>query len=117
MIDVTVPWKPHAKGRPRFVKATGTAYTPAETRKAEAAIRDAFLESVGPDFEPFTEPVSIEVELGDTEFRLVIRECDKHTNLKLRGDIDNYMKTIGDALNKVAWVDDRQIRESKVVKR
>lgn len=117
MIDVTVPWTPHAKGRPRFVKATGTAYTPPKTREAENAIRAAFLQAVGDNFTPFDSPICIEVELGDSEFRLVIRECEPHTNRKLRGDIDNYMKTIGDALNKVAWVDDRQIRESKVVKR
>jgi len=33
------------------------------------------------------------------------------------GDVDNYCKTLLDALNGIAWVDDRQVRRATVEKR
>jgi len=35
----------------------------------------------------------------------------------LRGDIDNYVKSIMDGLNGIAYVDDKQVRRLKVVKK
>ena len=46
----------------------------------------------------------------DTEGTAVIVErLDLDTKSKLRGDLDNYIKTILDALNGVAWDDDSQV--------
>jgi len=33
------------------------------------------------------------------------------------GDVDNYCKTLLDALNGIAWIDDRQVRRATVEKR
>ena len=35
---------------------------------------------------------------------------------KLRGDLDNYTKTVLDALNKVAWNDDKQVMKLTAIK-
>lgn len=114
MIEVQVPWKPHAKQRPRVTRR-GT-FTPKATRDAESKIRDAFLAAVGDEFEMFTGPVRVEIELANKHFNLRILPANDYENRALRGDADNYMKTIGDALNGVAWEDDRIIVELEVRK-
>ena len=114
MIEVQVPWRPHAKQRPRVTKR-GT-FTPKATREAEARIRDAFLDVVGSDFEMFTDSVRVEIELANKHFNLRIIPISDYENRGLRGDADNYMKTIGDALNGVAWEDDKLIVELEVKK-
>lgn len=115
MIEVMVPWKPHAKQRPRVTRR-GT-FTPQATRDAESNIRQAFFDAVGDDFEMFTGPVRVEIDLANKHFRIRIDECDDYENRALRGDTDNYMKTIGDALNGVAWEDDKLIVELEVRKK
>jgi Holliday junction resolvase RusA-like endonuclease len=39
-----------------------------------------------------------------------------HNAKTLRGDLDNYIKLTLDALNQVAWVDDRQVVRIMAVK-
>lgn len=84
---------PVPKGRPRVVN--GKAYTPKETKRAERELRDlwAVQNKVDPDFNGY---VSITV--------------DVHTPGG-RGDLDNYVKLVLDALNGVAWKDDRSVVE------
>ena len=86
-----VPGKPVPKGRPRFGK--GRAYTPRETMLAERAIAMSFRATSRA--KPLTGKVGLEVEFWYGDGR--------------HGDLDNLVKTVSDALNGVAWVDDRQI--------
>lgn len=114
-VRFTIPWKPRAKQRPRV--KNNRAYTPKETRLSEEAIAAAFREAIeGTDFERFDGPIDVYIGLADTEFTLEIEPTVDHTNRKLRGDIDNYAKTILDALNTIAWVDDVQIRVLRMEK-
>lgn len=110
MLNVKIPWKPHAKQRPRMTK-TGHAYTPKATKEAEAAIAEAFLKEVPKGYEPYDGPIMVRLVLSDHEVEIVIEEHPEHSHRKLKGDIDNYIKTIADALNGVAWVDDKQIEK------
>jgi Holliday junction resolvase RusA-like endonuclease len=55
--------------------------------------------------------------MTDTYVDVSVQPCEDPANPKLRrGDIDNYCKLICDALNGVAWKDDRQIARILVVK-
>ena len=93
--------KPRAKQRPRHTR-TGVTYTPAETRLAEKQIAAAYT---GPKFEG---PIEMGINFQNDGFTLTIRETEPAES-KLRGDLDNLLKLVQDALNKVAYEDDKQI--------
>lgn len=103
--DYVIPWKPRAKQRPRV--ARGVAYTPKETREAEAAIREQYVERA--EELQLEGPLAVHIELYNDQFAIRIESHSDYQERRLRGDIDNYAKTILDALNGVAWVDDKQI--------
>lgn len=113
MIRKVLEWKPRAKQRPRTVVKGGKTltFTPKETRDAEAAIAAQW------DADPVEGPIRVDLILTDTTIEVEIVPTLECESSKLRGDIDNYAKTVLDALNKVAWGDDSQIRELKVLKR
>ena len=93
MIFFAVPGEPVPKARPRVVK--GRAYTPRRTVDAEEAIGWAFREAM-PGHEPLTGWVGM--------------RCMFYTvTQKPRADIDNFLKLVSDALNGLAYVDDRQV--------
>lgn len=113
IFTVTVPWKPHAKQRPRV--ANNIAYTPKATKDAEAAIRAAYIEAsegVG----PLAGPLGVKVVMHNDRFDITFTETVEYTQRKLRGDVDNYAKTILDSLNGVAYDDDSQITTLTVEK-
>ena len=96
-----VDGEPTPKARPRTIttsKGDVRTYTPKTTRSAEQVIGESAkngLHRLG-DF-----PV-------DTPVKLVV---DVYVEKKGRGDLDNYVKTVMDALNGVIWKDDRQVEE------
>ncbi len=79
------------------------AYTPKETLNAERAIAEAWD---GPMFEG---EVAVHIVVDTEGTAVIVERVDLETKSKLRGDIDNYIKTILDALNGVAWRDDSQV--------
>jgi Holliday junction resolvase RusA-like endonuclease len=85
--------RPQAKQRPRLYR--GTAYTPEATKLYEAKLRNAYVEEHG-DLEPLQGDLYVEVRV--------------YFSKKNHGDLDNYLKVL-DGLNKVAWIDDKQIKE------
>ena len=103
--------KPKVKGRPRFTK-NGRAYTDAKTREAEQNIKDTYVESGGPIF---TSPVSITVTLFNDRTEVVLEALDCEFS-SLRGDIDNYIKSILDGLHDVAFGNDKIVQQITAVK-
>ncbi len=97
----TVRGRPIAKGRPRF--GAKRVYTPKRTVEAEAAIAAAYN---GPYFEG---PVSISCVFSMKRTIITIRSLDEEDST-LRGDTTNYLKTVEDALNGIAYDDDRQVQ-------
>jgi len=93
-----IPGRPKPKGRPRFTR-TGHAYTPDSTRKAEQNVIDLF-ELACPLWEPTLEDVRLTVHA--------------HFQYGRVADLDNIAKLVSDALNKYAWVDDKQVRKLEV---
>ncbi len=105
-----VPGDPVAKGRPRATTIGGHArlYTPAKTVSFERRVREA-AEAAG-------------VAVLDGPVHLTVLAVwawpkSKHRKRKPRGweyrsggpDLDNIAKAVADALNSVAYFDDRQI--------
>lgn len=104
----TAMGKPQVKQRPRMTRS-GRTYTPKATLEAERIIAEQYD---GPLFEG---PLRVEVVYLNDQQHITITELTDWDNIsKLRGDLDNYVKTL-DGLNKVAWNDDRQIKEIRAV--
>ena len=99
---------PHAKQRPRVTKQ-GVAYTTKATREAEANLVAAYQATVNENVADG--PLRIDIELANDGFWIEITPIEEYENRKLRGDIDNYAKTILDSLNGIAYHDDKQIGE------
>ena len=103
------PIRPRAKGRPQFNRKTGSAYTPKTTRNYEKQIAELYT---GPMFEKGLLSVKLRFTVEGTEVQI---EPVMHNPMvdgplsKLTGDLDNYTKAILDALNGVAYTDDKQI--------
>lgn len=106
-IKITIPGRPVPKGRPRIGYSGRKVYlyTPPETEKYE---RD--VSRIGKLIcnSPASGPVEMEIALF---FNLQAKVYTTGGKLR-RGtlpDLDNCVKSIVDGLNKVAYVDDRQV--------
>mgnify|MGYP006268278319 CR=1 FL=1 len=101
-----------AKQRPRMSRR-GRAYTPKATHIFENAVASGWNKN----YWYGDSPIAIQIVLGKDWFDVTISEY-KSENEKspLRGDIDNYAKSILDGLNGVAFTDDSQVRSLEVVK-
>jgi crossover junction endodeoxyribonuclease RusA len=91
-IQFTVPGEPASKERPRF--GNRRTYTPKATQDAEARVIEAF-DLAYPLHLPLTCPIWVSVEFYNGNRR--------------RRDLDNQLKLVLDALNKVAYGDDWQV--------
>ena len=115
-----IPGTTVPKQRPRFSKKMGRAYTPAKTTHAEGAVK-LFYKQAYPDAPLLTGPIALTVVClypTPTKPRW-LAEWVAQKSVPYRGasDWDNLGKLVSDALNKVAWDDDRQIWMACVVKR
>ena len=102
MIDETFLIKPVAKQRPRLARG-GFCYTPKETvifERSLARMVKTRLRLIGPLF--LVEHVCIKIVFSFKK--------PKTSKLTIpRGDIDNYCKSVLDALNGVVWADDKNV--------
>lgn len=113
-LQLTIPWKKHAKQRPR--NGGGHTYTPKATRDAEQIIAANFKQAVGGLWTPYDCPLKVAVFMSKDELHLDIEPIEVPAPKGMTGDTDNYLKTVGDALNKIAWTDDRWIYDLRGVK-
>jgi Holliday junction resolvase RusA-like endonuclease len=115
---LSVPMEPVGKARPRLSRKG--VYTPKRTKAAEDAIRQTWL-AIG-------QPVLPDRRLGliiIAYFRRPSSHYNKDGSLSAAGrraipggkiDSDNIAKLVMDALNKLAWSDDRYITRLAVAK-
>lgn len=99
-----VPGEPVAKARPRVGKG-GRVYTPRKTQVHESKIREEWLENY--EDEPTKNPVKISMTFYLTKPKKIPK--DFPDTPQKRPDIDNLIKTVLDALNGLAYEDDKQI--------
>ena len=86
--------RPHPKGRPRFGKTH--AYTDPATRAYEAEVRAACAEAMC-EADPYDGPVELSCLFEQRDGRAA--------------DLDNNVKAVSDAIEKVAFLNDRQVVE------
>lgn len=118
-IKVIVPGKPQGKARPRVTKA-GHAFTPEKTREYEAWIRENFRNQ-NRLMEPFEADIPLMVNIT-AHFKPPKSWSKAETQKALNAvyhlgkpDCDNIAKCI-DAINGLAWTDDKQVAVLKVRK-
>lgn len=113
VVTITIPGAPHGKGRARFSRKAGVAFTPAKTRNAEAYVRLlAAQEMAG---QP---PISGPVEMTLRAVLAIPQSWSKKKQAAAltgevrptgRPDLDNIEKMVSDGLNTVVFGDDSQI--------
>lgn len=115
MTALVIPGPLRGKGRPRFARATGRAYTPADTLTAEQRIQAA---AYAAGLAPLDGPVRVHVAAiaapapswskRKTAAALALRYDMR------KPDADNVLKLVLDALNGIAWRDDVQVVDARV---
>jgi Holliday junction resolvase RusA-like endonuclease len=119
MIEIVLLGRPVAKGRPRFSRETGRAYTPAQTIKYETELKLA-AEGVMGDRPPLDGPLRLEMTVvvpiprsWSQKKQAAARSGELRPTSK--PDWDNFGKVV-DAGNLVVWIDDSQIVDGRVSK-
>ena len=101
------------KGRPRFSRKTGTAYTPERTVSYENLVA-WHAQGVMKGRPLIVGPVRVEISIY---VQIPVSKTKKFKTAAASGalwptgtpDIDNAVKGIFDAINKVVWLDDSQV--------
>jgi Holliday junction resolvase RusA-like endonuclease len=120
-VTVIVDGRAVAKGRPRFVRKTGIAFTPSHVRKYEAAARFAASEAMN-GRPPLQGALTLELLI---ELPIPTSWSRKKQLAAIAGliqpisrpDLDNYIKSVLDAINTIVVCDDAQITELRARKR
>jgi len=117
MSEVTffVPGTPRGKGRPRFSRKSGRAYTPAETAAYESTVAYAGHVAMGAQ-DLLEGPVGVKMtavfQIPASWSPKRKREALHHTS---KPDADNIAKCC-DALNGIVWKDDAQVARISISK-
>lgn len=119
----SIPGAPQGKARPKIVRkgAFSSAYTPEKTVNYEALVKLSYQQAAGGFFLRAGVPVRVRI---DAYYDTPKSESKKKLRNMLAGllfptkkpDWDNIGKIICDALNGIAWKDDAQIVDGRVLK-
>lgn len=116
---ITVEGKIKGKARPRFNTRTGHAITPQDTVNYENWVKMCYKEQYGEYLEGALQAIIIayyKIPPSYTKKRVqAIREGKEYPCKKPDGD--NIAKIILDSLNKIAFDDDKQIIDLRVIKK
>jgi Holliday junction resolvase RusA-like endonuclease len=132
-VRIVVHAEPIPKARPRFVRATGRAFTPRTTELAEHRIRQAWLAYLPAHLDgyvpaangPLPGPLALDVivflrrpagHFGSGRNAGVVKDSAPGRPCGARRDWDNYGKAASDGLTGAAWRDDGQIVDARVRK-
>lgn len=121
MRSFTVPGKPQGKGRPRFSGRNGIVrtFTPPRTAEYEEQIAMAYRAKYGDSFgeAPMGMIVTAVMPIPKSATRIAkIFMASGWTRPTVKPDCDNILKVVADALNGVAYDDDKQLVEVSVQK-
>ena len=117
-IKLTIPGKPLGKQRPRVMR-NGHTYTPDKTVNYETLVKQLYIEKY------FQKQLSGPIKATITAYMYIPKSESKKRKKKMLAneilpckmpDWDNIGKIITDALNGLAYEDDKQIVDARVVK-
>ena len=115
-IQFEIPGEPIGKGRPRFVRATGRAFTPQRTRTYEAVVKDFAYQAMA-GRKPFEGPLRMIIEAEYLPPKSWSKKRQSAASWKItKPDADNLAKAVCDSLNGVVFVDDCQVADVRVTK-
>lgn len=120
-VNFTIYGEPKGKGRPRFNTKTGHAITPKDTVNYETLVHMEYLNQCGNA--KFPDDAMLDMRIK-AYYSIPKSKSKKQQNLMREGiarpikkpDMDNCIKIIADALNKIAYRDDTQIVDCQVRK-
>ena len=122
-IELTIPGTPFGKQRPKFTSRGkfGKAVTPEETVNYETLVKLLYNEKYGELSFDTEEPLKMTIRAymqipsskSNKQKKLMKKNILRPTK---KPDWDNIGKIIGDALNAIAYPDDKQIVEAHIVK-
>lgn len=117
-----VEGKPQGKARPRFSQKSHTAYTPKNTADYEKRIRQSFRECQG-EFQKLPSDcyacVKIQAQYSIPKSWSKRKKKEAIAGLIVpttKPDGDNILKVVLDALNGLAYEDDRQVVKMGIIK-
>ena len=113
VFKVTIPGEPHGKGRPRFSRATGRAFTPKGTAEWERGAAYVIRSEWSGRFPPIDVPATVHVRAVFSRPGRLLRKKDPEGRMPCtkKPDVDNVVKCVLDALtmggalrdDKVVW--------------
>ena len=122
-VAFTVPGKPIGKGRARFARATGRAFTPAKTVNYEGLVALAAAGAMGAQ-PPIGHGIPLRCVMTATfdvpaswSKRKRVDALDGTIRPTSKPDLTNVVKAVEDACNAIVWHDDSQIVDWRIVKR
>lgn len=114
-MEFIVEGEPQGKARPRFSRRSETVYTPSKTAKYEKEIQQAYIAAGGkliPEGSYAAVTVDAYFKIPKSYTKRKRLDCEQNINRPdKKPDIDNVLKVVLDALNKVAYKDDKQVIE------
>lgn len=116
-VEFTVPGACQAKQRPRVNIKTGLIYTPEATHKYEKKVRECYEGNYYFDGEYISVKIIFWFEIPKSYNKEKRQAAAEGFLRPSKGDIDNYIKSIFDGLNEVAYSDDRYIYHLEAEKR
>lgn len=118
-MTLIIPGKPMGKQRPRVLKS-GFAYTPAKTVNYETLVKEIFATECRLE-KPSDKPIRLEIRAyfqipqsaSKSKKELMRKNLIRPTQ---KPDMDNIIKIVADALNGLAYLDDKQIVSCNIEK-
>ena len=109
IVKFTIPGAAKAKERPRINRNTGRVYTPGATSKYEKLVKESYGDN--PCFEDdfISIKITFKISIPKSYSKKKRAEALAGNLRPTKADIDNYIKSVLDGLNKVAFLDDRYI--------
>ena len=109
IVKFTIPGPAQAKQRPRVNRNTGRIYTPGATHKYEKLVKESYGDNLCFEDQFISVKILFKFEVPKSYNKKKRSEALEGIIRPTKADIDNYIKSVLDGLNKVAFLDDRYI--------